>query len=554
MVVSALTILAIPAWFPMRYAAAESMAIAVAVLAVAWTLGFASEAFASDVASRRPATHALLPVDAWTLWSARTFFVFLAVLSQLAWSVAFAFAYLHVRGEESALAHFAESLLPFLPWIPALFALASAALLCSLLLEHALASLVASILVAAAVAVSIHLALEGFAGLGESLTPAVGFTIAGVATLSFLAAGWFGFHRGQRRLGNRGLRTRSALAVIAVALASGGIASAAYLRSELILDLTEPGLCFRHGTSSADGRWVALEVTRYRGTKLFSPSVWVLDLDTGARQELVATGVVLRDSTSMGPLSWSAVEPLRVVRTESRGVDPTPELISVHETETGLTTTREILGKRVESLLSSRAAPWAKIVRAPRSSPTPWVDVRWGNREVRFEGDSHFIRMLATILPTPEPGKILVRHADSLRIHDMRDASERVVLDSDVSKYFLPSPDRSAVLVPGPVLTRALDPASGELLHAEWPSAEFVVDWCQTSGPERVVHVRRKAPLREPSRVLDLDTGAEFEVEIDSTQSLLLRVGPRGYVFVRAGGDLVWVDLAGRLVKVLVER
>jgi hypothetical protein len=552
--VSAITVGAIPAWIPMPYAAAESLATAVAVLAVAWTLGFASDAFASDVANRRLATHALLPVSAWTLWSARSCFVFLAVLAQVAWSVAFAFAFLHVRGEESALTHFSERLLPFLSWLPGLFAIASVALLCSLLLEHALAALVASILMAGPVAVGLHRAFERFAGLGESLTTTAGFAIAGVTTLGFLAAGWFGFARGQRRLGNRRVRTRSALAVLSVALAAGGTASAAYLRNELILDLTQPGLRFGHVAASANDRWLALEAGRHGGSRPRHASVWILDLDTGARQELVASGVLLPDLDRVGAPSWNPAEPLRVVRTDSRWVDPTPELISVHAATNGLTITREVLGKRIQSLVSSRAAPWAEVVRAPKSSPTQWVAVRWGEREVRFEGDTHFVGMLVSILPTPEPGKILVRRGDSLRIHDMGDASECVVLDSGVSRAFQPSPDRSAALVPGPVQTRVLDAATGELLHAAWPSAEFVVQWCETSGAERVVRVRRKAPLREPSRIIDLDTGVEFEVEIDSTQSLLLRIGSRGYVFVRAGGDLVWVDLAGRLVKVLVER
>ena len=55
------------------------------------------------------------------------------------------------------------------------------------------------------------------------------------------------------------------------------------------------------------------------------------------------------------------------------------------------------------------------------------------------------------------------------------------------------------------------------------------------------------------ARIVDLDANLDFEIESRWTP-LLHRIGPRGYVFVRADGDLVLVDLQGRLVKVLVER
>ncbi len=297
-----------------------------------------------------------------------------------------------------------------------------------------------------------------------------------------------------------------------------------------------------------------MEAGRYRGAATTHSGVWLFDLDTGAREGLVVPGVLLRDPLSGGTPIWSSVHPLRAVALNPLGGDPTPELVSVHASESGLAITREAPGRRLESLVDSRAAPWAEILRSPRSDPSDWVSVRWGVHEVRFEGEEHFVRALPSILPTPQPGKILVRRGDSLRIHDMRDSSEVVVLDSGASKLLVPSPDRSAVLVPGPGWTRVLDAASGDLLRAPWRSSESVVHWCQTSGAERVVQVGARRSSSASTRVIDLDTGVEFEIERDSTQSLLLRVGPLGYVLVRTGGDLVWVDLEGRLVKVLVER
>jgi hypothetical protein len=68
------------------------------------------------------------------------------------------------------------------------------------------------------------------------------------------------------------------------------------------------------------------------------------------------------------------------------------------------------------------------------------------------------------------------------------------------------------------------------------------------------VHLRPRGSAASLTRIIDLDTGVEFDVERHPTQILLLRVAQRGYVFVRADGDLVLVDLRGRLVKVLVER
>jgi hypothetical protein len=59
---------------------------------------------------------------------------------------------------------------------------------------------------------------------------------------------------------------------------------------------------------------------------------------------------------------------------------------------------------------------------------------------------------------------------------------------------------------------------------------------------------------RPRTTLLDLDTGRSCEIERGDGELLLYRLGERGYVFVDARGDLVWVDLEGQLVEVLVDR
>lgn len=57
---------------------------------------------------------------------------------------------------------------------------------------------------------------------------------------------------------------------------------------------------------------------------------------------------------------------------------------------------------------------------------------------------------------------------------------------------------------------------------------------------------------RNTYRILDLEHGRE--VELDSSDWYLARVGERGYVHFDVRGDLVWIDREGKLVKVLIDR
>jgi hypothetical protein len=544
------------AWFPGPAAVSEASALAIGVLCALWTLYFASDSFAGDSSSGRLSTLSVLPVASRTLWASRLCFVVFASLAQSVWAIVVGYAAQLTFGDARSLEHFESGLDSYAPWAFALPVLASAALLASLVVESALAAMFAALLALGCLALSLWVARRALALAGADLTVlAEGAPWGGLlAAAALLVLGAFVFARGQRRLGSRRVRARAVLVVVTIVSSGGGLAAAAYVRSELTVDLTEPDVYFCDGASNQSERWVALEVWRYGRSPAMRGSVWMFDLDSGARQELAAAGALPRDPWSNSPAKWSSEQPLRVVAADPLGLDPNYELITVHASTDGLAITRAVLGRRVESLVESRAAPWAQIVRSPRSSPVDWVAVRWGDREVRFDGEQHFVRALPSILPTPEPGKILVRRGDSLRIHDMRDSSERVVLDSGVSTLLEPSPDRSAVLVKGPTRTHVLDAASGDPLHADWPSSEYSVGWCRTSGAERVVHLRPRGSAASLTRIIDLDTGVEFDVERHPTQILLLRVAQRGYVFVRADGDLVLVDLRGRLVKVLVER
>jgi hypothetical protein len=134
----------------------------------------------------------------------------------------------------------------------------------------------------------------------------------------------------------------------------------------------------------------------------------------------------------------------------------------------------------------------------------------------------------------------------------MESAAEREVFQGSLTLGLWPSPSGSAVLVTTRDGTVALDAATGTPLHEAWSSKSWAVRWVDSSDDARVVQLRPCGRSDKP-RILDLDDGTEFEIDRDISQ-LLLRLGARGYVYVRNGGDLVWVDSRGELVKVLVDR
>ncbi len=250
------TLGAVHAWFPGPAAVSEASALAISVLSALWTLYFASDSFAGDSASGRLATLSTLPISTRALWASRLGFVALASLAQLVWAIAAGYAGQFAFGDARSLEHFDDALSSYVPWVFALPVLASAAMLASLVVESALAAMIGSLLTLGAVALLLSLSKRALAPSGVDIDGVVEHanSVGLGAACALLALGAFVFARGQRRLGCRQARARATLVALAIGFTSGGVVSAAYLRRELSLDLSQSDILFRHGAASETGR------------------------------------------------------------------------------------------------------------------------------------------------------------------------------------------------------------------------------------------------------------------------------------------------------------
>jgi hypothetical protein len=548
---------AVHAWFPRPAAVSEASTLAIGVLAALWTLYFASDAFAGDAASGRLTTLSTLPVPARTLWSSRAVFVALASAAQVAWAVGAGYGLQLAFGDARSLAHFEAGLQAHLPWAFALPVLAGAAMLTSLLVDSALAAMVASLLLLGGLALALTPLVRILAVAGVDLEPSVAQAELGASLLAFLilVLGAFAFARGQRRLGARRVRAFHAAWPIATVLLVAGAATAAEHRRRLAVELDNPRTRFRHASASVDGAFVALEVVHdLPGNEDPPPNVWLLDLETGGRDVLARPGQLLDDRYLHFSMPWSTEKPLRVLELSSLAYRELANLLEVTPGEaTWSVNTLAADGSLLTSWLATRAVPdWASVEWERDSHGVRSTIVRWSDRglEARFY-DTIPVR---SVLPTSVAGRVLVQREHGLVHHEIEGSAETVVFRGETSGAMWPSPSGSAVLAISGDASTAIDAATGAVLHEPWPRAAWVATWIDSSDGARVVEVRPVGAPNAPSRVLDLDAGTSFEIERDLHHALLLRIGSRGYVFVRAGGDLVWVDLEGRLVKVLVER
>jgi hypothetical protein len=548
---------AVHAWFPRPAAVSEASTLAIGVLAALWTLYFASDAFAGDAASGRLTTLSTLPVPARTLWSSRAVFVALASAVQVAWAVGAGYGFQLAFGDARSLAHFEAGLQAHLPWAFALPVLAGAAMLTSLLVDSALAAMVASLLLLGGLALALTPLVRILAVAGVDLEPSVAQAELGASLLAFLilVLGAFAFARGQRRLGARRVRAFHAAWPIATVLLVAGAATAAEHRRRLAVELDNPRTRFRHASASVDGAFVALEVVHdLPGNEDPPPNVWLLDLETGVREVLARPGQLLDDRYLHFSMPWSTEKPLHVLELSSLAYRELANLLEVTPGEaTWSVNALPADGSLLTSWLATRAVPdWASVAWERDSHGVRSTIVRWSERglEARFD-DTIPVR---SVLPTSVAGRVLVRREHGLVHHEIESRGETVVFRGETRGAMWPSPSGSAVLAITDDATTAIDATSGAVLRGAWPRAECVATWIDSSDDARVVEVRAVGVPNAPSRVLDLDAGTSFEIERDLHHALLLRIGSRGYVFVRAGGDLVWVDLEGRLVKVLVER
>lgn len=557
---NALLLGGVHAWFPLPVAVAEASVFAVGALAVLWTLYFTSDAFASDSASGRLATEALLPISARTLWLSRVTFVALAALAQVAAAVVTAALLQRFLGNAPSLEHFEAALSSLAIHWPALAVLGAAGLLGSLVVESALAAMLTTLLLLAGIGLAGTVAGRALILCGVDVEPSMvqARWMCIALAIAFLMLGAFAFERGQRRLGSRSVRALHIGWPIGALLLVGGVATAAERGRRLSVELENPRLRYLQASANSNGRTLALEVQHdLPGNDDPPPIVWLLDLDSGARELIARPGSIERDRYVHSALEWTDSRPLRVVATDSLVYSRSVRVLDVRSTPSSweVTTRAEDVALE-ERWLSTRILPaWAKVERIRRGDRDDTTIVHWTERALsaRFDGGFGDTVPGGAILPTPMAGLVLARRGDSLVLHSIESGEERAVIANGVLGRMWPSPSGSAVIVSTERATSVLDAATGSPLHEPWPRDAASVQWVDSSDDARVVAVR---PFKEPSqaRIVDLDGGSSFEIPWSPTQPLLHRVATRGYVYVRADGDLVLVDFDGRFMKVLVDR
>jgi len=546
--VSAALLGAIHAWFPMR---AEPALVGVAILMTAWAAYFAADSFATDCSSGRMGTKACLPVAATTLWAAKIAFLAAAVAALAAWTVGAELALQAIVGSPGSREEFADKLPDMLVGLPLLAVVVAAAVLSSMLVDGALVATLLTALAVAAIggaAIPIGRALE----LG-GFTWHIDQKLACAAVLAALLVGCSAvvFVAGQRRMGSGIVRVKLALVLALAMVAIGGIAGGSVIYWRFSASLSDPRMRFLGATASGDGRWIALEAYRDLSGNDDPPmGVWAVDVESGEDRSIALIGQRMVDRYAFTSLTWNDAHPLRVIRCKLLDPRQQAEILTVHACGAQL---------RLESISEGRSWPtrvvgdWADI-STRHSKGQRETTVRWKDRglELRFCGAGIESAPGRGFLPGPVPGRILAVESGRVVLHDMQDGSTRTVFEGGVRSLH-PSPDGSAVLVRADQASVALSSADGALLHEKW-SGRQNVHWVDSSVPARVVEVSPVGVILSETVVLDLDTGREFEIERDHGHGLLHRLGNRGYVFVERGGDVVWVDLEGKLVKVLVDR
>lgn len=555
---SAVVLAGVSAWFPGPNAVGEATAYAIGALTALWTLYFAADSFASDGATGRLATLALLPVRARTLWSSRVAFVALASVGQGLFALGSGLG-LHVGlGSELSMEACVAGLRPMLPWVPSLAVIAAAAMVASLVVETALAAMIGSLLALGAIGLAAAPALRALALSGIDVTPALrnGVLLQVLLAVAFLALGAHAFVRGQRRLGSRSVRAWQATWPVLATLTLGSIASAAEYSRRTAVELENPRLRYRSAAASKDGRHVVLEAHfDLPGNDGPLPSAWLLDIESGQRELLGRAADVLSDRFTGRQLAWDAEHPLRIRDFGALVWRDRVELIEVAiGAEGGARVRREMMTMDAGFSFQTTLVPsWANVERIRRRGSDDVTVVRWGDRERRFDGQMGRVWPVRVIFPTPEPGVLLVvRDGQLLRI-DMADDEEHVVL-SGVDSWIDPSPDGSAVLLRTKDASLVLDSRSGSPLRAPFPRDEAYVAWVDAPDASRVLWMLRPG-IRDPlTLVLDIDTGIELELERDLEHPLLVRVGARGYLYVRGDGDLVLTSLDGSSERVIVDR
>jgi hypothetical protein len=547
--VSAAVLAVIHAAFPSPFAAAQAAAMAMVVLIPLWTLYFAADSFATDCASGRMATKALLPVSAMTLWSSKLVLVILAIAAT---SIAIVGCELGIQRFGGAPDYPGVFALDRLVLPPLVALLAAIAVLCSLLVENALVAMLLSLIVAAMLAglgwlFSRALGLAGIEWSGAQWSAA-----STVLATVVLGASALAFARGQRKLGRRSVRVGVALSVLGAFGVAGGVAAATAIHGRASSGLEDPRTRFHHASASPDGRFLALEVEAYAGRNVEGPCVvWMIDLETKSRELVAWPGMLVPDFHALVPMPWDGARNLRVIGLEKLGWRDLDSMLRVDARDDGI----EISALDDELPRDSRLIPaWAEIetkwTAEHRRAVT--VRVRDGSAEKSFAGDMRSTAIGRSLFLSPEPGGMLVLRDGQLSMLELSSGAERV-LYADGVKSVDASPDGSALLVRTEDATVAVSSAGGTPLHESWSHARSCVQWIEGDGRTRAVRIS-PIGVAGPEQVLDLDTRVGFELRVNRNHWLLHQLGEHGYVYVDADDDLVWVDPRGERIEVLVDR
>lgn len=551
--VSFVALATVHALFPLDATVADAAAMTTQVLIALWTLYFAADSFASDCASGRMSTKALLPVRALDLWRAKVVFLLIAVGLLAAWTIACEYALQAAFGTSSSLAHFETALLSMTLGAPYLALLAATAVLCSLVVENALVALLLSSIVCAALA-GVGVLLSRVSWIFHVDWSATHTSIAILVCAVVLT--WLGAHafaRGQRELGSRAVRVRVVLSGAGVLVLVGGIGTASEAYRSVLATLERASTRFQSASASPDGRYLAIEVEgALRGSTSTPRTVWMLDLETRSVELVAWPALLLRDAHTGATLPWDDDRSLHVERFRAHDWRELDAVVRVDANDGGCVVEPDAL----EILSSSRIVPaWAEVkVVERRADEARGLRVRWIERGIErtFQDAERTVRLGSDVVPSPEPGRVLVLRDGALVLVDLALNDERVLLARGALHLF-PSPDGSAVIVFCSSELRALSTIDGASLHAPWDLSGAWVQWIEGEGSSRALRVS-EVGLGGRDFVLDVDTRTQFELSSNRSHGLLHRLADGGYVYVDRDDDLVRVDARGERVAVLVDR
>jgi hypothetical protein len=515
-------------------------------------LQFAADSFATDLASRRLATRAALPVGARALWGTKlgSFVMSIALLS--GFGIALECTWQAVFGDQGSRLFFIQDLPTIGKALTALALIGSTGMLCSLLVESALtAMLLTSLLLGVLWGLSLAIA-ETVKLIGPNALSEHPVVVALAIAAIFLLIGYVAFARSQSRLGDAAIRIRAVLVgalVLTLGIAGTAAATSTYWST---YGLEDPRTDIFPPIASPDGRFIAFETMPSGGARdVRLTSVWVLDLKTREHRLIAGPGMLVR-KTFGGWEAWSEEEGLYVLSFDRWLFGRKPETLRIRAIDGELH--QESIAD-MPLVTTPRLPDWA-LVKETRLNKRDVraVCVQWKERQVEriFEG-----RLGHDVFISPTPGRVIVRRDKQLVLVDLEPAAERTLIDEGVV-YVSVSPDSLALLAHSSESSRkwtthVISTADGMAMHAPWTQEDrYMPGWI--SGDDRS-HELHLGPMKRglKPRILDLDL--DREIEIDDTNNLFFaRVADRGYAMVDLQQNLVWIDRDGKPVRVLIDR